>query len=328
VAAIVYFLVHTRRQQSAEFWVMGGLLCAVIASIALELAYQDALLPPLGISMAHFVLPALFCFIAFRLIQVYAQALQAAERSRTELEQRVREITAEVEHSVNQMAQARIEKIAEKERKRIASDLHDDLGAKLLTIIHTSDSDRISNLAREALEEMRLSVRGLTGRPVQLADAMADWRSETVSRLGETSIRVDWKSPADIPPLALSARTYVQTTRILREAVSNIIKHSGSSHCDIAALINRTDFQIIIHDNGRGIPMQLDGKLDRGHGMSSMKSRAKQLQGQCLVESGPNLGTIIRLTLPLEIPPTNEPIAATMSRLTSKAGPHEANPPA
>ena len=129
-------------------------------------------------------------------------------------------------------------------------------------------------------------------------------------------------------PLALSARTYVQTTRILREAVSNIIKHSGSSHCDIAAIINRTDFQIIIHDNGRGIPMQLDGKLDRGHGMSSMKSRAKQLQGQCLVESGPNLGTIIRLTLPLEIPPTNEPIAATMSRLTSKAGPHEANPPA
>jgi signal transduction histidine kinase len=110
--------------------------------------------------------------------------------------------------------------------------------------------------------------------------------------------------------------------------VSNIIKHSGSSHCDIAAVINQADFQIVIHDNGRGIPMQLDGKLDRGHGMSSMKSRAKQLQGQCLVESGPNLGTIIRLSLPLEIPPTSEPIAATMSRLTSKAGPHEANPPA
>jgi signal transduction histidine kinase len=54
-----------------------------------------------------------------------------------------------------------------------------------------------------------------------------------------------------------------------------------------------------VQDNGKGIPMELDGKLDRGHGMSSMKHRAKQLQGQCLVESGPGYGTVIRLTLPL-----------------------------
>ena len=45
--------------------------------------------------------------------------------------------------------------------------------------------------------------------------------------------------------------------------------------------------------------MELDGRLDRGHGMASMKHRAKQLQGQCLVESGPGYGTVIRLTLPL-----------------------------
>jgi signal transduction histidine kinase len=46
--------------------------------------------------------------------------------------------------------------------------------------------------------------------------------------------------------------------------------------------------------------MELDGRLDRGHGMASMKHRAKQLQGQCLVESGPGYGTVIRLTIPLE----------------------------
>ena len=45
--------------------------------------------------------------------------------------------------------------------------------------------------------------------------------------------------------------------------------------------------------------VELDGKLDRGHGMASMKHRAKQMQGQCLVESGPGYGTVIRLTLPL-----------------------------
>jgi two-component system sensor histidine kinase UhpB len=41
----------------------------------------------------------------------------------------------------------------------------------------------------------------------------------------------------------------------------------------------------VVQDNGNGIPTELDGRLDRGHGMASMKNRAKQLQGQCLVES-------------------------------------------
>ena len=59
------------------------------------------------------------------------------------------------------------------------------------------------------------------------------------------------------------------------------------------------EFGLVVQDNGRGIPMELDGKLDRGHGMASMKHRAKQMQGQCLVESGPGYGTVIRLTLPL-----------------------------
>jgi len=68
---------------------------------------------------------------------------------------------------------------------------------------------------------------------------------------------------------------------------------------DVRDALAERDFGLLIQDNGKGIPMELDGKLDRGHGMSSMKHRAKQLQGQCLVESGPGYGTVIRLTLPL-----------------------------
>ena len=187
----------------------------------------------------------------------------------------------------------------DEERDRIAADLHDDLGAKLLTIVHTSESERISSLAREALEEMRLSVRGLTGKPMRLADALADWRAETVSRLGQANIEADWRSPAEEVEQLLPARDFVQTTRILREAVSNIIKHSGASHCKVRCAISDRQFGLTVQDNGKGIPMELDGKLDRGHGMSSMKHRAKQMQGQCLVESGPGYGTVIRLTLPL-----------------------------
>jgi signal transduction histidine kinase len=112
-------------------------------------------------------------------------------------------------------------------------------------------------------------------------------------------VQGDWDAPEDLPQM-LSARAYVQTTRILREAVSNIIKHSGASNCSVVCAIGDGDLQVTVKDNGNGIPLDLDGRLDRGHGMSSMKQRAKQLSGQCLVESGPGFGTVIRLTLPLD----------------------------
>jgi len=144
-------------------------------------------------------------------------------------------------------------------------------------------------------------VRGLTGKPVPLLNALGDWRAEVISRLSQAGVDGAWQAPAeDEVPQMLSARAYVQTTRILREAVSNIIKHSGASRCTVRCNIANGDFQLVIQDNGNGIPLELDGRLDRGHGMASMKHRAKQLHGQCLVESGPGYGTVIRLTLPLD----------------------------
>ena len=209
------------------------------------------------------------------------------------------EVNAEAERTLAHMAELRVEQVTAQERKRIAADLHDDLGAKLLTIVHTSESDHISTLAREALEEMRLSVRGLSGKPMRLADALADWRAETVARLSQANIEIDWRSPTEETDQRLAARSFVQTTRILREAVSNIIKHSGASQCKVRCGIREKEFGLVVQDNGNGISMELDGNLDRGHGMASMKNRAKQMQGQCLVESGPGYGTVIRLTLPL-----------------------------
>ena len=206
---------------------------------------------------------------------------------------------AETERSLAQMAELRVEQVTAQERKRIAADLHDDLGAKLLTIVHTSESDHISTLAREALEEMRLSVRGLSGKPMRLADALADWRAETVARLSQASIEADWRGPTEEAEQRLPARSFVQTTRILREAISNVIKHSGASQCKVRCGIRDGEFGLVVQDNGNGISTELDGNLDRGHGMASMKNRAKQMQGQCLVESGPGYGTVIRLTLPL-----------------------------
>jgi two-component system, NarL family, sensor histidine kinase UhpB len=299
LAVMALFLYSTWNTLRREFWPMVVILSLVLGLVVMEVAVQYEFFDAPPVPLLHFVMPLLLAVVGARQVRGFGLALKEAEIARDSLESRVADATAEAERNFAQMAELHVEQVTEKERKRIAGDLHDDLGAKLLTIVHTSESERISSLAREALEEMRLSVKGLTGKPMPVVDALADWRAETVQRLGQSGIEIDWRSPAEELTQQLSARVFVQTTRILREAVSNVIKHSGASHCKVRCSLGDGHFVLVVQDNGQGIPMELDGKLDRGHGMASMKHRAKQMQGQCLVESGPGYGTAIRLTLPL-----------------------------
>ncbi len=280
-------------------WSMLALLATAALAGAIELAAPWVGERPLLAHLAQLMMPLALVVLGLRLVLQHGVALQESEQGRRVLEARVREAAAEIERNFHELAELRVQQVTEQERKRIAADLHDDLGAKLLTIVHTSDDARISTLAREALDEMRLSVRGLTGRPVPLANALADWRAEVVQRLGQAGIASDWNAPEDLPQ-TLSARAYVQTTRVLREAVSNIIKHSGASYCTVGAAIAGGDFQLLVRDNGQGIAAHEGHSVDHGHGLASMKHRARQLQGQCLVESTPGAGTVIRLTLPLD----------------------------
>jgi signal transduction histidine kinase len=310
-AAFAVYLIRSWRAKRATFWLMTCMLLTAIILMLGEISVQLGLIDIPSLQLTNLILPIIFGIVGLRLLQLFVQMLQTAEDAKAELEIRVQEATEEIERNFGQLADLRAEQVAEQERKRIAGDLHDDLGAKLLTIVHMSNDEKISNLAREALEEMRLSVRGLTGKPVLLSDAVGDWRAETVMRLQQAGFEVEWIGDADGGvERRLNAREYVQTTRILREATNNIIKHSGASRCEISADLDAEDFRLVIRDNGKGIPKETND-LDRGHGMTSMKRRAKQIQGQCLVESGPGYGTVIRLTLPLRLHLTTVPEIST-----------------
>jgi signal transduction histidine kinase len=299
--AAVAFLHRAWNYSPADFWVVCAALITGVFVLVVEVLFVPVALLLPGNHALSVAAVVMFGGMVLRLYQQLRGEVTAAEQGRAQADRRVQEISADIEKNYSHMAELRVEQVTAKERKRIAADLHDDLGAKLLTIVHTSDNERIATLGREALEEMRLSVRGLGGRAMQLGDAIGDWRSEVMMRMSQGGVELAWNTPDDLlmSERAMSARAYVQTTRILREAVSNILKHSGATHAEISIRQDINDFELTIADNGKGIPMELDGKLDRGHGMSTMKGRAKQLQGQCLVESGPGYGTTIRLTLPL-----------------------------
>ena len=302
-AIVVLYLITARRHRPQDVGPL-TLVGVVGASVlALELATQWRATEVSPVSIAECVVPALLIYVGARLFLMFARALRetVADRNRlaeqmhrmsTEMEARVEQLTVQ---RVEELTARRIEQFTQQERRRIASDLHDDLGAKLLTIVHTSDSARIPQLAREALDEMRLSVRGLAGRPVRLDEALADWRAEVITRLQQAAVEARWANPEEALEQTLSARVFMQVTRILREAISNVIKHSSATVCEVRCRVVGKTLEVRVRDDGRGI----SSDLQRGQGMTTMKRRAKQIEGQCLVESRPGFGVVISLTVPL-----------------------------
>ena len=92
---------------------------------------------------------------------------------------------------------------------------------------------------------------------------------------------------------------------MLREAVSNVIHHSRASHCEVECRLADGALRLSVRDDGQGMGSPADDS-DRapnpgqGQGLESMRQRAARLHGQCLVDSAPGRGTVIRLTIPLD----------------------------
>jgi signal transduction histidine kinase len=294
-AVAVIYLSTVRRLRPQDFGPMALVLAAAGLLLVLEYAAQWRLLPPGNLSLAQVLAPLLLLGVGARLFLMFAQALKRAEDDRTRLRGDLTAAMADFDARVDRATAQRVEQFSERERKRIAGDLHDDLGARLLTIVHNTDADKTPELAREALEEMRLSVRGLAGKPVALADAMADWRAEVLARLEQAGVRGRWDPGGTIGDQVLPARTFMQLTRILREAVSNVIKHSRATSCEIVCGVAEGSLELAVRDDGKGIA----GEEHRGQGLWSMKRRAKNLSGQCLVESRPGSGVLVTVHVPL-----------------------------
>jgi signal transduction histidine kinase len=252
-------------------------------------------------------MPFVFLVIGVRLIQLFVQALNRAENLNQELEQRVADKSREIEMNWQQISQLRTNEAAQNERRRIASDLHDDLGAQLLTIAQASqrggEPERIAGMARQAMEEMRLSVRGLTGDAAQAFNVLADWRAEVVTRLVEAGFQPQWEAQDPPEDLILPARTHVQLTRVLREAVSNAIRHSGGTQCAVRIAFEPGRLLMQVEDDGRGLDAARKGS--GGHGLPNIERRIRNLGGEYSFERPAHGGTRLTLHVPLPLAPAN-----------------------
>src|SRR5690606_31299584 len=113
---------------------------------------------------------------------------------------------------------------AGQERQRIRRDIHDDMGAKLLTLLHTCP-EHIHPQVRELLQTTRELVRALNSHPVNASPASDSWYGEAQQRCDAAGVELNWNHHNDALPQQPAARTHVNLTRILREAVSNALKH-------------------------------------------------------------------------------------------------------
>lgn len=193
------------------------------------------------------------------------------------------------------------------ERQRIARDLHDDLGARLLAALHQSDLDRSRGMVREAMADVRTIVSGLSGERMPLGRVLGDLRHETAQRLEGTGIALDWPVSLDPDPaeaLPLDYATCRALTATVREAVSNAIRHAGATALSVSVRCHDGTLTVAVEDDGNGFapagPRNAENgeRPRRGFGLENMTARIAELNGRLDIASAEK-GTRMELTLPL-----------------------------
>lgn len=182
------------------------------------------------------------------------------------------------------------------ERERIYSDLHDDLGAKLLSMVYRAESPVQADLARAILQDLRDVVTRSRGTPGTLGDVLADIRAEAMQRLTDVGIGLDWDESGDLPDPLLDTGHALHLHRIVREAISNTIRHAQARHLRIRVRARDGELLLELTDDGSGV----SSEVLLGSGMRNMRTRAEELDGRIDWVEGTQGGAKVLLRMPLE----------------------------
>jgi len=165
------------------------------------------------------------------------------------------------------------------ERERIYRDLHDDVGAKLLGLAISAERanrPHEADLARSALQDMRDVVSRSAQVATPIGDLLADLRAETEQRVNVSGLVLEWHLPECDTDITVSAEAALNLSRILREAVTNVLRHAAAGRIEVVARLTGDRFVLDVIDNGAGCPMS---EVKPHRGMIGMQARAAALGG-------------------------------------------------
>lgn len=188
---------------------------------------------------------------------------------------------------------------AAEERERIYADLHDDLGARLLEMIYGAPDKATADRARAILQDLRDVVSRSRSEPGTLLDVLASIRSEATQRLSAVGAELNWQAADDLPDPALDQATALHLHRIVREAISNAIRHARARRLRVrVALGAGRELMLELTDEG-GIEAPAPEPANAGTGVINMRARAQALHGDIHWTAGTLGGTKVLLKAPL-----------------------------
>ena len=193
----------------------------------------------------------------------------------------------------------------EEERRRIALELHDEVGQRLTAVmLHverltrsadepSDDLAEVREAVRETLEEVRLLAQRL--RPEALDDLGLPRALASLSqRLSHhTGLEITSDVERDLPPLSEDAELAIY--RIAQEGLTNAVRHSSASRLYLTLKHGHDGIVLSVTDNGRGT----DGRASAGWGIRAMRERALSIGATLRLGSVPGGGTDLRLDVPV-----------------------------
>ena len=195
----------------------------------------------------------------------------------------------------------------EEERARVARDLHDEVNQSLTGLLLRLEAAReaappelereiaeTKALANQAMRELLSLARQL--RPTALDDlGLAAAIAGLVERLGEGEIAGTFEVDGDFSDLGDDAQ--LVGYRVAQEALSNAARHAEAAHVAVTLRRDGGGVELVVADDGRGFAFD---DADRGLGLDGMRERALLVEGELTIESRPDAGTTVRLTIPAQ----------------------------
>ena len=203
----------------------------------------------------------------------------------------------------------------DRERIRIARDLHDDLGARLTQMAFATDiaarglGDPVATKAqlREVSDQARQATSALD-ETVWMVDPRKDTLPQLAGYISQYANNVFRRTPIRCrqqicvhpPDYPLEGELRHQLFSAIKEAFTNVLKHSGATEVWLRVAVRGRRLFILIRDNGTGFP--LPAAESARHGIENMRSRLEMVGGICVVQSKPGRGTrvLLRVSLPSE----------------------------
>jgi ligand-binding sensor domain-containing protein/two-component sensor histidine kinase len=205
----------------------------------------------------------------------------------------------------------------ERVRMRIATDLHDDIGAGLSRVAILSEVVKqqigfsansgeqsipllaeIADSARGLVESMREIIWAIDPRRDEMSDVVSRVRRFASDMLEAKGINWDFKVAPGLEKIRLDPERRHHLVLIFKEAITNVARHAGCRNVRLSLTVARGQLRGEIHDDGRGFADQTSPA--NGQGLENMRQRAAQVGGQIDIESSPGHGARIKLMIPLK----------------------------